>query len=89
MQVYSIYVKSSSIGYKYKYKYPDYQIFLHDCHIIRVNGTGTGTGAVIIIGIFGGGDFGFDVVKVSGVGLMVVHFDGMDRFFFCYKGKER
>ena len=88
MQVYSIYVKSSSIGYKYKYKYPDYQIFLHDSHIIRVNGTGTG--AVIIIGIVGGGgDFCFDVVKVSGVGLMVVHFDGMDRFFFCYKGKER
>jgi len=66
---------------KYKYKYPRRPIFLHDCHIIRVDGTG----AVIIIGIGGGGgDFSFDVVGVSGFGLMVVH---LNEFFFLLQGQ--
>lgn len=58
-------------------------LFLHDCHIIRVDGT---TAAVAGI-IAAGSNFSFDIVNVSGVGLMVVHLDG-GQFFFC-KGKER
>lgn len=64
-------------------------LFLHDCHIIR----GNGTVAVTITGIIGiDSNFGFYIVDVSGVGLMVVvvvvvHFDEFILFYFLVQGQ--